>query len=855
MEKRLLPWMPDVTSWEAWREQLTQAATSPWLWRELTQRGVELFPRFTAIYRQLRRLPRRSRRWLQRKWACSLAGVALFLAMGHEPVLAATIPVDGVSCRLADAITAANADTTIGGCPAGSGSDELVLEPGSTHTLTTRNTSTASGNNGLPVITSVITIVGQGSTIARASGAPTFRLLEVAPSGDLSLDAVTLTGGLDSIGGGIINQGSLTLTNSTISNNIGNLGSGVANMDGVMNVIDSTISGNRGGTGGGVYNFRGQFSNSGVLTVSNSTISGNTAYGGGGVFSRRGAITMTDSTISDNRSQGILSDGGTLMLVHSTVSDNTDSGVAEEGPGNVTVTNSTITGNTGGAGGGIRVIRLGSTLTITNSTITGNTGGIGGGVFTAAATTISNSTISGNTATSKGGGVSTVGATTISNSTISGNTVTGEGGGVFNYGGLALTQSTVLGNTATGDGGGVFNAAGFGFAATLNLQLSLVSGNSASTGEEIYNASVTFDYGPPYVYTYSGILVADAFNLFGHSGTAGVEGFTPSATDVTPTVPLSAILDTRLADNGGPTLTHILVPGSPAIDAGENALAVDADNNPITTDQRGTGFPRISGCGATPTVDIGAVELQQVCNHPPVAHCHNVTVSTTPNTCTVVSASINNGSSDPDGDPLTFTQTPMGPYSLGATAVRLTASDGELSSACSGTVSVVDGQPPALTCPGNKTVTATSASGALVTFAVNASDNCGIVIPSCTPSSGSTFPVGSTSVTCTATDAAALQSSCRFTVTVTVTPLMQTTALITTVDGLPVSSAVKLALKAPLLVAKVALQANQPQVACASFKVFEGVVKQLRQANKLTASQATQLMTGSQSIRASLGCA
>jgi len=178
------------------------------------------------------------------------------------------------------------------------------------------------------------------------------------------------------------------------------------------------------------------------------------------------------------------------------------------------------------------------------------------------------------------------------------------------------------------------------------------------------------------------------------------------------------------------------------------------------------------GCSRTCTIEpgyncSGTPSTCQLLNRPPVAQCHNVIVSTDLNTCAVVSASINNGSSDPDGNPITLTQTPAGPYHLGATSVTLTVTDSHNATAtCTGTVTVADGQAPAITCPGNQTATATSSSGAAVSFAPTASDNCGTVITSCSPPSGSTFPLGTTPVTCTATDGAANQNSCGFNVQV-----------------------------------------------------------------------------------------
>ena len=156
------------------QEELARAAALP----GLAAAGPALWPRFAGYYQGLARLPRKVRRALQRRWRRSLGGLALLCALGQAPALAATINVGG-GCTLVDAITAANSDAPAGGCTAGSGADTLVLPAGSTHTLTAVNNSTY-GPNGLPLVTSAITIAGNGSTITRDPGAPQFRILAVA---------------------------------------------------------------------------------------------------------------------------------------------------------------------------------------------------------------------------------------------------------------------------------------------------------------------------------------------------------------------------------------------------------------------------------------------------------------------------------------------------------------------------------------------------------------------------------------------------------------------------------------------------------------------------------------------------
>jgi len=178
------------------------------------------------------------RRGLQRQWKKSLAGIALLLVLGQTPALAATINVGG-GCTLVEAILSANMNTSVGGCRAGSGADRIVLPAGSTQTLTTFNNNPYFyGRSGLPVIRSVITIAGNGSTVRRAPTAPEFGIFAVAGTGELTLQQTRVSGGVRlrsensfGLGGGVFNNGVLHVTNSTISANTAQVdGGGVWNI-------------------------------------------------------------------------------------------------------------------------------------------------------------------------------------------------------------------------------------------------------------------------------------------------------------------------------------------------------------------------------------------------------------------------------------------------------------------------------------------------------------------------------------------------------------------------------------------------------------------------------------------------
>jgi hypothetical protein len=280
----------------------------------------------------------------------------VLLVLSH-PLWAATIIVDETTCTLVDAITAANSDSVVGGCVAGSGADTIEL--------TTDVTLTAVNNqpnlwqaNGLPVVTSDITIEGGSFAIERGVGAPLFSLLEVATTGTLTLADATLRNGYAThVSGAIANSGFTTLTNCVISSNSATQwGGGISNF-GHLVLTNSTVSGNTTVHfgGGGISNYYG------YLTVTKSTITGNVAaeYYGGGILNNYGQVTVTNSTVSGN--SAFLSGGG----IHNGYD------------GQVTLANSTVSGNSASAhsGGGVHNAAGSRGLTLGNTIIADNPSG------------------------------------------------------------------------------------------------------------------------------------------------------------------------------------------------------------------------------------------------------------------------------------------------------------------------------------------------------------------------------------------------------------------------------------------------------------------------------------------------
>ena len=289
--------------------------------------------------------------------------------------------------------------------------------------------------------------------------------------------------------------------------------------------------------------------NASNVTLTGLTITGGRVTGenGGGVrFNSSGTLTLNESTVGGNIAAGISVDGGGIYASF----------------GDVSLNNSSVSGNVSDEdGGGIRTIF--GNLSLTNSTVSGNISG------------------------RDGGGISTSFVdVTLINSTVSGNIGGRDGGGIgFNDSNIILVNSTVTANSASRTGGGIsFRSDSFFQEDRLTLHNSIVSGNTdGGAAPDVLASGAAID------------LIVE------HSLIGDTTGFEVTATSGTGNILNQSALLGPLADNGGPTLTHALLPGSPAVDAGSNDLAVDADGNPLTTDQRGENR-------FVETVDIGAVE-------------------------------------------------------------------------------------------------------------------------------------------------------------------------------------------------------------------------------------------------------
>jgi hypothetical protein len=400
-------------------------------------------------------------------------------------------------------------------------------------------TSTLSLGELLLTDTAGTTINGgtSGVTITRDGMANAFRILNVPVNAKADLVGLTIQNGSETNAGGILNAGILTVTNSTISNNVAELEGGGIRNTGTVTFTNSSISGNKANYGAGILTVgtakftevmisnndskgAGGIYNTGTLTLSNSTMSGNKASDFAGAISNvdGGVLTITGSQIQSNTARGaggIYNAVATMTITKSQISGNISTqyeggGVYNGQTAKLTITESSITKNTTAAsGGGIynestldisdsevktntATIQGGGlhnleSLTITNSAIEGNiaTEGNAGGILNSGTITATKCSVSGNQAALEGGGIRNTGSVTITNSTLNDNFSFQFGGAISNRSSMALTNSTLSGNKTQAEGGGIYNLG------TMSLVDSSLNGNTATNGGAITNDSTT----------------------------------------------------------------------------------------------------------------------------------------------------------------------------------------------------------------------------------------------------------------------------------------------------------------------------------------------------------------------------
>ena len=445
-------------------------------------------------------------------------------------------------------------------------------------------------------LTKNVTIAGPGAALLAVSGNSATRVFAVNSGVNATIDALTIRDGklgTDAKGAGILNSGVLTVTKSTLTGHSGpDVGSAIYN-DGSLSVISSTVANNTGYWGAGIYNAGallvtgtmvdsnigtddgGGIYNTGTFHLLTSTVSRNSGNYGGGIYSA-GMLTVTGSTIAQNRGEsdggGIYNDAsGSITIDSSTFLDNwvgtLGAGLMNLGTGSVR--NSLFQGGSTdpyGSGGGIANY---ATLSLAQSILISNTAYNGGGIDNNGTLTVEDTLIANNTVDGPGSGISNDRTMHILNSTIAGNSAAGDGGGIYlRNGALAITNTTIAGNAAAASGGGIYSDPG----TTLDLVHVLIAGNIAGG-----DCRGTVNRQSHNLVEATGSDACDIAN--GDNGThTGVD-------------PLLA----RLAGYGGATQTYALLPGSPALDAGDPTACPP-------TDQRGVVRPQGSGC------DIGAFE-------------------------------------------------------------------------------------------------------------------------------------------------------------------------------------------------------------------------------------------------------
>jgi predicted outer membrane repeat protein len=471
-------------------------------------------------------------------------------------------------------------------------------------------------------------------------GSHDVQVIYIDPTGVVKLSNLNIVSGTAIAGGGIYNHGTLTVTTCAFNDNVATVygGGGIFNDSGNATVQHSTLSNNLATSGGG----GAIFTNQGALLIQNSTLFDNSAINGGAVQNSSSALTATNISLFYNSAASyggaIYNSQGTLLLQGSTIYSNTapDGGGLSSYNSTTNVQNSSFISNSASGGGGI-YYDVG-TLIVQGSTVRGNSANRGGGIYVGlyGVVTVTESTFSDNSTLGYGGGVFSYGRLAIQNSSFSDNSAAADGGAICNVGPMTMLNSTVFDNSASNNGGGIFTNS-----EDMTVRNSTFMGNSAAnSGGGIYSHDQLPIWNSTFLSNtaknFGGGIFGDWHTMMwnntlsGNSATSGggirASGVLELHNTIIANSPAggdcinvgSIVYNDRnliedstcdpafngdpvlgsLHDNGGSTWTMALLPGSPAIDAGD-------DGTCIPTDQRGVSRPQGSRC------DIGAYESQQ----------------------------------------------------------------------------------------------------------------------------------------------------------------------------------------------------------------------------------------------------
>jgi len=494
------------------------------------------------------------------------AGITFSLNASNDLVDA--MPGDGICetaagndmCTLRAAIMEANAH--IG--------DDIILLPAATYLLTITGVGEDASATGDLDVTESLTLIGESAdtTIIDASSLSD-RVLQVSNNVEtVEISHLTLTHGQTSgEGGGIFTSASLELHNVQVySNNAGSVGGGIFG-NAPLSINRSYIASNSAQTGGGIYANK-------HLTIINSIIEGNhTDTSGGGLFllGLGTPVSINDTIFNANTAQ----DYGSAIY---NFGDEVD------------LDQSVMSNNIGGYAGAIYNAGDGTFL-LNDSTVISNTSNkYGGGLYNAAGfMSLLAVTVTANH-TEIGGGITNMDSMEVTNSTISGNTASSNGGGIYNSGTTSVNNSTIVNNMASsggfsGDGGGVYADP----ASTFTFKNTILFNNHHRRLLSIIDDDC---YGTLTTAHYNLVGVLDNCTLTGSSGL-----------DLIGVDPLLG----PLADNHGPTFTHALQSGSPAIDSA-NPQGCFEGQVQLKFDQRGL-LRHWDGNGdGTVRCDIGSFE-------------------------------------------------------------------------------------------------------------------------------------------------------------------------------------------------------------------------------------------------------